>query len=411
MISRGGFAGAGPLLAAAALALPLALAGGGCRGKDRPEILSPGGPPIRVQVLTDQAGQLILSAPEAVRLSTVPDDLLRTELSLGDRTVVLSEGEGFRLAGQQYPSPIRLVPVGPGGISVRAPGLAGSGRSYRGFLDLFNLGGKIRAINEVSLEEYVAGVVAGEMPADFPRAALECQAVVSRTYALYNLVLRGKGPLHQGFDGTASFQAYAGRSGETDAIRQAVQATAGWVLTYRGKVFPSYFHSTCGGNTTSAAWVFGDEEIPPLRGVPCDGCGWSSSHRWKLALTLRQVEGLLKGWAEENKIAMGELKGLSGVEPLPGGYLRYVKVVHGGGSFEMRADVFRRVLNRGGLGLKSTSFEVSEGPSPGTIVLEGRGFGHGVGMCQYGAGWKGRSMDFGRILAHYYPDSELKKVY
>ena len=54
---------------------------------------------------------------------------------------------------------------------------------------------------------------------------------------------------------------------------------------------------------------------------------------------------------------------------------------------------------------------MSEGPSPGTIVLEGRGFGHGVGMCQYGAGWKGRSMDFGRILAHYYPDSELKKVY
>jgi stage II sporulation protein D len=100
------------------------------------------------------------------------------------------------------------------------------------------------------------------------------------------------------------------------------------------------------------------------------------------------------------------------VEPLPGGYLRYVRVEHAGGQFEIRSDRFRSILIRNGVtGLKSTSFEVAPGPEPRTLELRGAGWGHGVGMCQYGAAKKGRSEAYGQVLAYYYPESEMKKVY
>jgi stage II sporulation protein D len=100
------------------------------------------------------------------------------------------------------------------------------------------------------------------------------------------------------------------------------------------------------------------------------------------------------------------------VELLPGGYLRYVKVEHSGGSFEVRSDRFRSLLIRNGVyGLRSTSFEVAPGKEPRTLEFRGAGWGHGVGMCQYGAAHRGRSETYGQILTYYYPESELKKVY
>jgi SpoIID/LytB domain protein len=380
----------------------------GCGGGDSGTAIRPVGYPIRVQVLPDQTEGLLLSARGPVRLSTLPDALFRTELSLPDRTPIVVEGEGFRLRNAYYPSPIRLAPTGPT-IGVAAPG-SGEGRAYRGFLDLFNMEGKVRAVNQISLEEYLAGVVGAEMRHDFPSAALESQAIVSRTYALYHMALRGKQAPEHAFEGWESFQAYGGWSVETEAVRKAVRDTEGKYLTYKGKAFPSYFHVACGGNTTNGAWVFGGEAIPPLQGVPCDGCTWSQHHRWKLPLKLRQIEGLLKPWAEENGVSMGELQGLGAMETLPGGYLWYVKVIHSDGTFEIRADAFRRILLRGGIQLKSTSFSVIPGADGETVILDGRGYGHGVGLCQEGAGWKGKTATHTDILAHYYPDSEMKKI-
>jgi stage II sporulation protein D len=389
----------------------LALAAG-CGTRGEPDTIPELGPRIRVQVL-EAAGQVLLSAKGAVRISTLPDLILRYEGALPDRAAVTTEGEGFRLAGQFYPSPIRIASKTLAPIALRPAGAPpGAGRAYRGALDLVNADGRVRTINDVSLEEYVAGVVGGEMPSDFPPAALEAQAVAARTYALYHLMAAGKRPLDKGFDASASFQVYSGWSGESPAVRRAVRATAGWILTCRGKVFPTYFHSTCGGNTPNGAWILGDEEIPPLRGVRCDACAWSASgYRWKLTVPLARIEEPLRAWAAENGIRMGALKDFSGIEPLPGGYLRYIRVVHDGGSFQMRADVFKRVVTRAGIPLKSTSFEAAPGAEPETVELTGKGWGHGVGMCQYGAGWKGRSMTFAEVLASYYPDSEMKKVY
>jgi len=359
---------------------------------------------------------VILSDPGRIHISTLPDLILRFDGSLPARTEVKVYREGFLIAREYYPSPVRLSSPNRQPLAVRpalaVPGSGARSRSYRGSLDLLNISGKIRIIDELSMEEYLAGVVGAEMPSSFCRAALEAQAVASRTYALYHLRRMGSFSLDQGFNSTSLFQVYRGFSGETEQVQRAVRSTAGWVLTYQGKIFPSYYHSTCGGSTTSGSWTFGLPEIPPLRGVPCKGCVRSLTHHWQFRLHLKDVEQLLLEWADENGISMKGLRGLRGIDPLPGGYLRYVQVLHGGGSFEIRADIFRRILNRGGLSdLRSTSFQVEPGEDPGVLVFRGSGWGHGVGMCQYGADWLGRDSSFGQVLAHYYPGSELKKVY
>ncbi len=401
--------------------LACVLAAWGCRRESAPEPVPPQGPLVRVQVFPDLSGTAYLRAPGAVKISTLPDLVLRYQGVLDEPTVVAADGEGFRLGRQFYPSPIRISPRHASPLAVSAPhgtsdatesGPAEAARAYRGVLDLFNMKGRIRIVNEVSLEEYVAGVVGSEMPASFPAAALEAQAIASRSYALYHLLAQSRSAPSRGFEAGPSFQVYRGLQNENDAVRSAVRATAGWVLTHQGKLFPAYFHSTCGGNTTNGSLVFGHPPIPPLRGAPCDGCFRSANHRWSFAAALRDVETILRPWAESHGIALGALKALEGVDPLPGGYLRYIRVRHAGGSFEMVADHFRSRLVRGGLsGLKSTAFEVEAGSEAGTVVFRGAGWGHGVGLCQNGAGWKGREAAYPQLLAHYFPESELKRVY
>ncbi len=401
--------------------LVCALVAWGCRRESAPEPVPLQGPPVRVQVFPDLAGTAYLRARGTVKILTIPDLVLRYQGDLDNPTALAADGEGFRIGRQFYPSPIRISPWSAGPLAVSAPqepteagdaSPADPARAYRGVLDLFNMKGRIRIVNEVSLEEYIAGVIGSEVPASFPPAALQAQAIASRTYALYHILAQPKGSPSRGFEASPSFQVYRGLRDESEAVRRAVRATAGWVLTHQGKLFPAYFHSTCGGNTTNGSLVFGHPPIPPLRGVPCDGCFRSANHRWNFAASLPDIETILRPWAEAHGIALGALKRLEGVDPLPGGYLRYVRVRHAGGAFEMLADHFRSRLVRGGLsGLKSTSFEVEAGREPGTVVFRGSGWGHGVGLCQNGAGWKGREADYPQLLAHYYPESELKRVY
>jgi stage II sporulation protein D (peptidoglycan lytic transglycosylase) len=405
-----------PFRQAASLFVLAAALAAGCNWEDLPENDPSRSAPIRVQVIPDQAGPVKIAGEGDLRISTLPDLILRFEGSIPGNASWEAEKDGFRIAGQFYPSPIRISSPGHRPIGVRGgpdgPGAASPPRAYRGSLDLMNIAGKIRIINQLPLEDYLVAVVGGEMPASFPLSALAGQAIASRTYAIYHLLQNPRRSLDRAFEATPVFQNYPGVAGENAAARRAVRSTAGMVLTYQGKIFPAYFHSTCGGNTTNASLVYGTPEIPPLRGVHCEDCSHFSTYRWSLTLPLQQVEEIIARWAEENRVSMQELIALQGIEPLPGGYLRYVKVVHGGGSFEMRADAFKSLLSRSGIqGLKSTSFEVEAGKEPRTLEFRGAGFGHGIGLCQCGAGWKGKSETCEEILAAYYPESELRKVY
>jgi stage II sporulation protein D len=141
-------------------------------------------------------------------------------------------------------------------------------RHYRGTLHLYNRDGKIAAVNHVNLEHYLASVVPSEMKITWPKGALKAQAVAARTYALWRMEQAQKRKLDWDVTGGSDSQVYGGLDKETGTSRKVVADTAGTVLTFEGKIFPTYYHSTCGGFTADAHVVFGGKEMECLMGVP-----------------------------------------------------------------------------------------------------------------------------------------------
>jgi len=286
-----------------------------------------------------------------------------------------------------------------------------NGAAYRGRLLLLADGAdSLQAINVVGLDDYLAGVVAGEMPSYWEAEALKAQAIAARTYALYRARERASSAYYV-TAGTGD-QVYAGIGGETVAARRAVFQTRGLVLLYNWKILPAYYHSVCGGRTAARRAVFGEPDITPLSGVECPYCHpkrhglkGSKYYRWQVTVPQSQVAAALA--ARGRKV-----RGIASIKPVApdrGGHSRLLRVVpYSGESFVLTVDELREVLGRGKL--ISTCFECRG--ADGTLVCRGRGFGHGVGMCQWGA--RGMAMEgygFEEILRFYYPGAEVRRIY
>ncbi len=181
--------------------------------------------------------------------------------------------------------------------------LAGHG-TYRGALQFSLVNGAVQTVNSVGLDDYVRGVVAAEMPAEWPMAALEAQAVAARTYAITDSV---NGPGYQLYDDTRS-QMYGGVGAETAATNAAVAATGGQIVTYQGSPATTYFFSSSGGRTENVenVWI-GDAPKPWLEGVPdpYDGAaGQDPYHRWTVRMTVAAAQRKLRG------LVQGRLRGI-----------------------------------------------------------------------------------------------------
>jgi stage II sporulation protein D len=208
--------------------------------------------------------------------------------------VLLSSSSGRDLG--TYQSPLRVT-GGPGGVLLRGQAANGvtDGR-YRGDLELRPGTLGLSAINAVRLEDYVRGVVAGEVPASWPVEALRAQAVAARTYAI------ATGKNGAGFDQYADTrsQMYVGISGERASTNAAVAGTAGEVVVYDGKPIVTYYFSTSGGRTENVENSFlGAEPVPYLRSVDDPYDSESPRHRWTVRMTLgqasRRLGRLVKG--------------------------------------------------------------------------------------------------------------------
>jgi len=177
-------------------------------------------------------------------------------------------GPGLTVAGEKLPGPL-LFTAGPEPLAV-------NGKGYRGSLEVGVLKGRLRAINVVALEAYLAGVVPDEVPPDWPAEALKAQAVVARSYAL---VSRRSGPFDL-YDDTRS-QVYGGVASEEPTTTAAVGETAGQVLMFDGKVASTYFYSTSGGRTADVTDVWdGALPTPYLVSVPDPADKLSPYHTW-----------------------------------------------------------------------------------------------------------------------------------
>jgi stage II sporulation protein D len=329
-------------------------------------------------------------------------------MDVGDGPITIAAAGGDLRAGASQAPALRLEAET---LTVEIGALK---RTYPGALVLSGGAGGIRLSNECSLESYTEGVLASECPALFHPEAIKAMAVAARSYS-YRKAFLGKGDL---CDGTHC-QVYRGIDGVRPSIHEAVQATEGLCALYQGEVIDAVYSSDCGGCTEANedAWK-GSKPLAYLRPVEDAPephgeayCAVNRSHAWKLVLTRARLQALL-----------GKRDAAAGLEILDrseSGRARRLQLSAAPKNAacpeeaESRPSVPSRVFTgeewRRALGLsavKSLKFEVRETETG--VVLEGAGWGHGVGLCQFGAnGMARQGATFREILKHYYTGVEV----
>lgn len=272
--------------------------------------------------------------------------------------------------------------------------LAFDGRRYRGALRLLARDGRVLVINVVDLESYLRGVVAAEMQASWPLEALKAQAVAARTYTLANV---DHGASYD-VCATTDCQVYRGAGAEHPRADQAIAETTGLVLTYGGAIARTYYHADSGGVIASSAEVWGTARpyLLAFQDVASDG----PYRRWETRLDPAVVAASLHASGHR----VGAVRRVRVLEFTESGRVRRLEVTGADGTTVL-AGVAAREQARA-WGLRSTRFHMA-----GDLVVRGEGWGHGVGMSQYGARQLALAgHDFTQILGFYYQGTALQRV-
>lgn len=306
-----------------------------------------------------------------------------------------------------------------------------NGSRYRGQVEVRSSRGVLTVVNVVGLESYLPSVVGAEMGrrGRNETAALRAQAVASRTYALKN---RGKFA-SLGIDVMASVadQVYGGLETEYAGTVEAVGATRGQVLTYGGELISAFFHSTCGYSTAAPDEAFRNtSELPYLRPVSDrngDGyyCDISPNFRWTVAWTQAELQRILD---ETLPATLGiDRSDAAGVRALRAyrtgrsGRVIELRIGVAAGEIPVTAPNIRSVLRTPegrALGSTAVQFSTSGGSGGGgggegiTFLASGAGWGHGVGMCQWGTVGRARAgQSYREILGHYFSGTRIERFY
>ncbi len=266
---------------------------------------------------------------------------------------------------------------------------------YNGVLEILPSKNGVNIIEVLDLENYLLGVLPYEMSYSWPVEALKAQAVAARTYTLKSIEDKKLGNFDLYSD--IRSQMYKGSFTVYDSVKEAVEATKGQVLTYKGQKFYTYYHANCGGHTDPVPWL--KETIKPLSGNTCGYCKNAKTYTWKATLNKDTVQNFLT----KNKIA-GNFKKIKVAKKFPSGRAKTLTVITNKTKKEISCNDFR--IGVGSTVMKSCFLTKIDG-----LKLEGRGYGHGGGMCQEGA--KGMALDgknYKDILKRYYPSSEIQKI-
>lgn len=322
-------------------------------------------------------------------------------------TLVSSGSAGIKIGKRELAAPaVEIVPD-------KSPAVWVEGHQYRGTVRLYREGRNlVSAVNVVPLENYLASVIDSEMPAAFPVEARKAQAVVARTYALYQRQVADPAAKADLFASTKS-QKYLGYqyrdggkllAGESEAGRTIAQATRGQVAHYRGKLFCTYYCAVCGGSTVRGTEVFSDA-APPLVSVKCDFCREARLYRWTAEISKADMQKELDPWLRQKGEKPGTLKTVSQTKPgVPGAALPEFDLRTDKQSVHITASELRELCS--GRGLYSPRFSIED--KGRVFEIKGRGHGHGVGLCQWGAhgqALEGRTCE--QILNYYYPGMSL----
>ena len=355
--------------------------------------------------------------------------------------------DGLRLIPQDEDSYLTLynVRVGTGFHWEKA-----TDRFYSGIMEIrFDLEGGLQAVNEITIDQYLMGVVAAEMPTAFPLEALKAQAVAARSEVLSKL---GTKHLNDPFDlcATVHCQVYSGLTNRSPRGDEAVLATQGEALSMNGRICEAVYSSVCGGHTENKENVWNSPGQPYLKGLfdshntysdtinlveEEDARRWIDSNpkvycnvdsfdtpvvlngsrkyfRWEETYTRQELEEIIK---EKTGTDLGILFGIELIERGNSGRLIEIELLGSRTNLKIKRELnIRRALSW--THLKSSCFYVTEiaghDSVPFSFTLHGAGWGHGVGMCQVGAGvMASQGMNYREILGHYYPGTNVKKIY
>ncbi|WP_186442945.1 SpoIID/LytB domain-containing protein [Desulfobotulus alkaliphilus] len=353
---------------------------------EEPLPLLAGGDGIRV-ALSASSNRVQLTGKEL----RVRDMVTGNYLFSGDRLVLQLGNDGrLRVNGRLAGQPL-MVENGGEFFTL-------DGRRHRGRLRVSGAGGRLLLVNMLDMESYLKGVVPAEMPPSWPAEALKAQAVAARTYALHQMRKRA----YEAYDVKSDVRSQVFSTEREDARSSAaVDATRGEVLVWAGQPALTAFHADSGGFTESAEILWGGE-LPYLRAVSDPWSRNTPNGFWESSFTERELMQLLPELR-----SLGRIQEIRPEGTTPSGRVHFLDFKGSRGDLRMPAGRFRTRV--GPMTLKSTDFTLRH--ERGSFHFQGKGFGHGVGMSQWGARRMAEAgKDYREILDFYYPHLHRGKM-
>ena len=294
---------------------------------------------------------------------------------------------------------------------------------YRGMFRIVPHGVNLRLINVVHIDDYLKGVVPPEMGkvGEPEFESIKAQAVAARTYSLKRLSQYPGEPYDLKSDVTD--QLYNGAEVENPLISDAIDKTRGLVIKYEDSLITAYYHSTCGGHTDDIEEVWDKPSAPYLKTVDDSAaCSWSKYYHWTESYTPEQLKMRIEQFLSSERgreISINDITDISILRRTAGGRVAELIIKTGNQEYSFGKDKIRWVFKRSSnadLILPSARFDLNIARNQSGRIIQidfsGGGYGHGVGMCQCGAiGMARNGKKFDQILARYYKDTRLVKLY
>ncbi|MBL0058488.1 MAG: SpoIID/LytB domain-containing protein [Elusimicrobia bacterium] len=347
-------------------------------------------PPLIRIGLRASAPSVVLGAGAYFLTGSVP----RREVKYRQPQEILPAKTGFFVGKERWGNKITIEPADPEGV------VTVNKRPFRGAIELDRRGAGIRVVNRLSVEDYVRGVLLMETSDQWPVEALKAQSVISRTYALRNRGRHGS----SGYDFCPSphCQTYAGASAERKTTDAAVKRTRGEVLVDRKKkLISAVYHSCCGGSTESAENVWEHGGQPYLKVVRCGWCRSSPRFHWMARVPYALVDQRLASAGYH----IGAVRAIGILSHTPSGRVYQVRIFGERGTRDLLANTFRNIVNPA---LIRSTLWAGVSKLDGAWQIHGSGWGHGVGLCQWGMKTLAdNSMTYGQILRIYYHRVEV----
>ena len=399
-------------------------------GNPTPDAPADGSHDVRVALATS-AQEAPLTATGGWRLFDTNNGVL-VRGRAGDTWTVQRRGAGLRAVARTG----QATQVSERSVTLRTEAVdqyvVFAGRRYRGAIRIVASDSGLVVVNVLGVEDYLRGVVPLEIGATRganEQAAVEAQAIAARSYTWVRLsAAQNSGSRNVNFDmaATVSDQVYGGADAERESTDRAVRATAGMVLKFGGRVVDAPYSSACGGESAAPDEVWRvsassaylrrvSDRIPGM--ADRYYCDIAPRFSWTKEFTSTELDvaarSYLRQYTEGLSVAPGHVRGLSIESRTPSGRVARAVFMTDRGAYAVRANDIRYVLRTSGAEiLNSTYFSVNtETGRDGSlvrVVLRGNGYGHGVGMCQWGAIGRARAGQTARsILAAYYPGTTV----